>query len=78
LRKQSARNFYNAREAQRQQRQVYQMNAEIYNASAAGKPGIVEPRFVGAISIMKDKIDGVDAAEARRRAPAQLSSLSLK
>lgn len=54
------------------------MNAEIYNASAAGKPGIVEPRFVGAISIMKDKIDGVDAAEARRRAPAQLSSLSLK
>src|SRR5205085_6799032 len=52
-----------ARKAERPEREVDKVDAEVDDAAAAGERGVVEPWLVGTVRVVEDEIGGVDLAE---------------
>ena len=59
----AARNFFDAREIQRPEREVHKVNAEVNDAATSGKFRVGEPRLVRAVCVVKNDVDGENAAE---------------
>src|SRR5690349_12645777 len=66
LSEQPAAEARHLRPVQYPQRQVYQMNPQIHQTTAARELAIVKPGFVGTIGIMEREIGGIDLAEIAR------------
>ncbi len=61
--KQRAAHARQGGEAERPQREVDEVDAEIHHASAAGELRIVEPRLVGAVGVVEHEVHRADLAQ---------------
>jgi len=60
---QRTRNRLDGRKVQRPKREIDQVHAQIHHTAATGKCGIVEPRLVRSVAVVKNQIHRKDLAE---------------